>query len=478
MAPKNTSKSYLPIELQNKLPRDSDAEMALLGSILISGKYAYELVDDIGDKLRADYFFDPKNQSVYEAITALWLEQQPIDTIHLSDYLRKNPSPVNNEILDTDYLQQLIAKCSLLSSPADTVKLIKEKYILRSIISIGEEMKIMGFNQDSLPEHILDQAQQKLFKITLGNTDKNFVHIKDVALGAMDNLSLLSSDSQVFNGIHTDFIELDKMLGGGFHNSDLVILACRPSMGKTALSLALARKAAKKDVGVAYFSLEMSADQLFERMLASESGIDFRKIRTGDLSGDEKNREFEAIGSAISRIAEWPIWVDDTAAASVLEIRSKARRLKQRNNIGLIIIDYLQLMSGGNDRAYAGNRVQEVSDISRNLKILAKDLNVPILALSQLSRKVENRDDKRPMLSDLRESGSIEQDADIVMFLHREDYYDKTLAGDPNRGGKAEIIVAKNRNGETGGAQVAWIRHLATFDNLLDAKYGSKFVNK
>jgi replicative DNA helicase len=452
------------------IPYDLDAEMALLGSIIISGKYATELVDEIGDKLKPEFFYNPKNRRVYSAILKLWLNQSPIDTIHLLDIFKKDESKSLIDVIDQDYMQQLIAKSSLLSNPAE--------YILREVISIGEEMKILGLKQDLTAESILDSAQGKLFKVTLGNVDKNFIKISDIAHTAFTNLDTLHNNPGSYTGVKTGFLDVDKMLGGGLRNSDLVILACRPSMGKTAFSLALATKVCKAGQGVAFFSLEMSADQLFERMLAIESKIDFRRIRTGELSADNHESEFAHIGSIIGEIAELPLWIDDTASANILEIRSKARRLKQRHNVGLIIIDYLQLMSGGNDKLYSGNRVQEVSDISRNLKILAKELQVPIIALSQLSRKVESRDDKRPMLSDLRESGSIEQDADIVMFIHREDYYDKTLvAKDDPKAGVADIIIAKNRQGETGFAQVAWNRRLATFDNLHQGKTGHR-LNK
>jgi replicative DNA helicase len=470
-------------QFKAEIPSDLNAEKALLGSILISGKNAANLIDEIGDKLREEFFYDLRNQRVYATITNLWMSQQPIDTIHVLDRLKKTHTDykdknhdnyASNIEVDKDYLDELLVHSGMLSDPVETAKLIKEKFILRSIISAGEELKLMGFKQDKDPETILDLAQQKLFKLTLGNQDKNFVKIGEIAHEAMEKMDSMHNNPEDYNGVKTNFYDLDEKLGG-LHNSDLVILACRPSMGKTALSLALALKVAKQGIGVAYFSLEMSSDQLCERLIAAESRIDFRKIRSGELDSDTQNREYEKMGKAVGNIAELPLWVDDTAAATVFDIRSKARRLKQRQNIGLIIIDYLQLMGGGNDKVYAGNRVQEVSAISRNLKILAKDLNVPVIALSQLSRSVESRDNKRPMLSDLRESGSIEQDADIVLFIHREDYYNKNLINEkPELANKAEIIIAKNRNGETGFTELAWIRHLATFDNLEGAKTSKK----
>ena len=445
------------------LPTDTEAEMALLGSILLSGTFSHEMLDEIGEKLKAEYFSDPNHQKIYEVIVYLWSNHLPIDTIHLLNIFEKK-YPIDRKYVDQDFLTGLLAKSSLLVSPVETVVLIREKFILRSIIGLGEEMKLLGFNPSKAPNEILELSQKKLFELSLGNVDKNFVKIGDILHTSYERM--LDPDEQSLKGVMTGFTDLDRMLGG-FKNSDMVIIACRPSMGKTAFSLDVAKKVALRGQGVAYFSLEMGTDQLCERLIASTSRVDFHRVRNGNLSADEKNIEYEKIATAVSILSDMPIWIDDTSGSSILEIRSKARRLKQRHNIGMIIIDYLQLMSGGNDRAYIGNRVQEVADISRNLKILAKELNVPIVALSQLSRKVESRDDKRPVLSDLRESGSIEQDADVVMFIHREDYYNTQLPEDKR--GRAELIVAKNRNGETGKVEVAWIRHLASFDNLYQA---------
>ncbi len=450
-----------------KLPVEPDAEMAILGSILVSGSYSYEIVDEISNRLKTDYFYDPKNREVYESILNLWKNQQPIDTIHLLNNLKK-VKPTTE--IDQDYLLTLISRSSLLSNPAETVNLLREKYILRAIISLGEELKIAGFATDKNPNTILEIAQKRLYEVSLGNIDKNFVRISEILSGSFEKLEKLQ-DEDSHRGVQTGFFDLDDKMGG-LNNSDMIIIACRPSMGKTAFSLDITKKIAMNGIGVAYFSLEMASDQLCERMIASTSRVDFHKIRKGDLSADQRNLEFEKIGAAIGVLADLPIWIDDSSGSSIIEIRSKARRLKQRHNIGMIVIDYLQLMTAGNDRAYAGNRVNEVADISRNLKALAKELNIPVVALSQLSRKNEGRDDKRPMLSDLRESGSIEQDADVVMFIHREDYYNPNLAEDKK--GKAELIIAKNRNGETGKVEVAWIRHLASFDNLYQARTGGR----
>jgi replicative DNA helicase len=455
-----------------ELPCDMEAEQALLGSILIGGDYSYDLIDEIGDRLKAEYFYYSKHQQIYSSIIELWTSREPIDPIHVLDNLRRRGDSERQDGIDNTFLVNLMGKSTLLSNPKETVKIIKSKYLLRKIIGLGEEMKLMGFRQEQDAEQIMEAAQRKLYELSLGSIEKNFVKIDEIIKATTDNIFLLHEEGGL-RGVPTGFYDLDEKLGG-LQNSDMIIVACRPSMGKTALSLSLAKKVAMNGIPVAFFSLEMSSDQLCERLLSSVSGIDLHKIRSGNIgSGQEsESARISRISESINAVAELPIWIDDTGGASMLEIRSKARRMKHRHNIGLIIIDYLQLMTSGNERAYAGNRVQEVADISRNLKILAKDLNVPVIALSQLSRRVEGRDDKRPILSDLRESGSIEQDADVVMFIHREDYYNKDLP--PEKAGKAEIIIAKNRNGETGQIELQWNKYLATFENLHNAKMSGR----
>lgn len=453
----------------SSIPADLEAERALLGSILASGTYSLQLIDEIGDKLKAEYFYLPIHQKIYSSMIALWLKQNPLDTIHVLDMLEKlEPELIESKKVDQDFLLSLISKSSLLSNPGDTVKLLKDKHMLRTIIAVGEEMRRMGFKTGVDAGVILESAQKKLYEASLGNIDKNFIHIGELTGPVFEGMETINNPEGMDNGIKaTGFTDLDRLLGGGVRRGDMVIIACRPSMGKTAFSLDIAKKMAMMGSGIAYFSLEMGASQMVERLIASSSGVDFHKIRSGNLSDDQKNQDFNTIGKAIGILSDLPIWIDDTSSSSIMEIRSKARRLAHRQKIDMIIIDYLQLMTSGNDKYYQGNRVQEVADISRNLKMLAKDLNVPVIALSQLSRRVDARDDKKPVLSDLRESGSIEQDADIVMFIHREDYYQREKE---KHNGKAELIIAKNRNGETGQIELAWIRHLACFENLHEAK--------
>jgi replicative DNA helicase len=445
----------------NVPPHDSDAEKSLLGLILLNGK----ILDDVADKLKPQYFYDPRHIEVYAAMLRLWVEQKPVDIIFVLDELKNIDKKDNPSTVDKDFLLELISKSSLSNSPEYTSKIIKEKYMLRTLITVADELKSLAIGDRNKPTEILDLAQKKLYEVSLDNIDKNFTPIREVLGDTFERIQTLSENQTEFRGIPTGFVDLDNLLGG-FHNSDLIILAARPSMGKTAFALEIAqRMALKQQAGVAVFSLEMSKDQLVDRVIASVSGIEMRKIRTGRLDESGDGNEFVKLGNAINQLSEAPIWIDDSESLNILELRSKARRLKSRHNLGVIIIDYLQLMSGKNE-GYNGNRVQEVSDISRGLKMLAKELDIPVIALSQLSRNVEGREDKRPMLSDLRESGSIEQDADVVIFIHREEMYHK----ETKKKGIADILVSKHRNGEVGTVELAFVHRLATFENLQGAR--------
>ena len=444
-------------------PHDLEAEKALLGSLLLNSK----LLEEVADKLKPDYFVDRKNQIVYQIILDLWLNSQPVDVLFVLNALQNNLRFNATEVgtINREYLLELIAKSSLSSSPEHTARIIKEKYILRMLIRVGDNLKTLAVESNSPVEDILDNAQKQLYEIALDNLDKNFVRIGDLLTATFERINELYTNQVKYRGIPTGFVDLDNMLGG-LHHSDLIILAARPSMGKTSLALEIVKRVAlQQQIGVAVFSLEMSRDQLCDKLIASVSGIELRKIRSGQLEDNDNLNEFTKLGEAIGRLEEAPIWIDDSGSLNIMELRTKARRLKSRHNIGLIVIDYLQLMSGKNYN-YQGNRVQEVSDISRGLKMLAKELNIPVLALSQLSRGVEGREDKRPLLSDLRESGSIEQDADVVLFIHREEMYSK----DTKKKGIAEILISKHRNGETGVVELAWIPKLATFENLQGAR--------
>jgi replicative DNA helicase len=460
-SPNQTLKHELP-------PSDIDAEKALLGSILLNS----QILQDVADKLHAEYFYDPRHQIIYTAMIELWSSSKPIDIISTLNHIKNSPLKKGETAIDKEFILDLVSKTSLSTSHEHTSTLIKDKFILRTIIQVGDTIKNQAYQQRESSHEILDKAQKELFEIAQDNIEKTFVPISQVLKDSFERISELHDNGVEFRGVPTGFADLDKVLGG-LHSSDLLILAARPSMGKTSLALELTKRIAlQQKVGIAFFSLEMSRDQLVDKLISSASGIPLGKIRSGQLSDDPANNEFMKLGQAIGQLDQAPIWIDDNGSLNILELRTKARRLKSRYNIGFLVIDYLQLMSGKNTN-YSGNRVQEVSDISRGLKMLAKELQIPILALSQLSRSVDSREDKRPMLSDLRESGSIEQDADIVMFVHREEMYHK----ETKKKNIGDILISKHRNGETGAIELAWVPRLATFDNLDGARL-SRRVNE
>ncbi|NJL97005.1 replicative DNA helicase [Candidatus Gracilibacteria bacterium] len=447
-------------------PAELDAEKAVLGSILLN----MNLIDDVADKLKSRYFYDSIHEFVFEVMIELWSNGKQIDVVSILDKIYSSKSSLAKEV-SKDYLLELISKVSLISGVISAGEIIKQKYLLRTLINAGDKLKTMATIGTESPENLLDDAQKVLYEVSVDQVDKNFVALTDVLADTFERISELHNSNQDYSGLPTGLIDLDNILGG-LHKSDLIILAARPSMGKTSLALEMVKRIALfQQQGVAVFSLEMSKDQLSEKLIASTSGVALAKIRSGHLNDDPGNNDFERLTMALGQLDQAPIWIDDSGSLNILELRTKARRLKSKLNIGLIVIDYLQLMSGKGE--YKGNRVQEVTDISRGLKILAKELDIPILALSQLSRSVDSRDDKRPMLSDLRESGSIEQDADVVMFVHREEMYHR----ETKKKNVGDILVAKHRNGQTGAVELAWVPRLATFDNLQGAKI-SRRVNE
>lgn len=454
-----------------KPPQDLTAEESILGLILLNGK----ILDDVVDRLKADFFYNPKHKIVYSACLDLWSQNKPVDTFLVLKELTKEKYQKQmqepEDLIDEGFLVNLVAKSSLASSSDSLAEIIKDKYLLRVIVESSDEMKTLALRDNLEAEEILDQAQKKLFEISLNTIDKSFISISEVLGDSFERISELYNSKDDFRGIPTGFVDIDRILGG-LHSSDLIILAARPSMGKTAFALEIVKRVAmnkKLGCGVAMFSLEMGKDQLVDRMLSSVSGIDAWKIKTGKFDPKREEEEFAKLGRAIGKLDEAPIWIDESGSLNILELRSKARRLKSRHNIGLIVIDYLQLMSSVSNR-YNSNRVQEVSEISRGLKMLAKELDVPVLALAQLSRGVEGRDDKRPMLSDLRDSGSIEQDADVVMFVHRQAMYERDMEKRREIENEAEILISKHRNGSVGQVKLAWMPRLATFENLEGAK--------
>lgn len=430
-------------------PQNLEAETAILGCLMLDR----DAIIKVADLIITDDFYDVRHRLVYEAILNLFEKSVSIDVLTVSNLLEEKKEI--DRVGGSGYLATLVNSVPSAAHAEYYANIIRKKGTLRRLISSASEITTMAFAEDGEIETILDQAEQQLFGVSQKHLKQNFVPISNVLHDTFERIDELHRSSGKLRGVPTGFIELDKKLSG-LQKSDLVILAARPSMGKTSLALDIMRYVAvhaKTPVGI--FSLEMSKDQLVDRLLAAESNVDFWKIRTGQLN----EKDFEALGDTMGTLSEAPIFIDDTAGGNIMEIRTKARRLHSEHKLGLIVIDYLQLMAGRSTE----NRVQEVSEISRSLKVLARELNVPVLALSQLSRGLENRPDKVPQLADLRESGSIEQDADVVMFIYREDMYNGKNSSRPNI---AEIHIKKHRNGPTGQVDLFFDAEKTSFRNL------------
>ena len=439
------------MELGKIPPHDLDAEQAVLGSMLTDKDAVVAAIET----LKEDAFYRDDNKAIYQAILNLYNKSEPIDIITLKDELESMNK--FEQVGGFEYLASLPEKVPTTANVQKYIKIVEEKSILRNLIKTANEIIELGYDPTEDVEDIMDGAERKIFDIMQSKNQKGYTPIKDALIESVMNLEQLYNRKQSITGISTGFIQLDYKTAG-LHGSELILIAARPAMGKTAFALNLATNAAlRSNVPVAIFSLEMSKDQLVTRILASEAMVDSNKIRTGKLDEDD----WEKIANAIGPLSESEIYIDDTPGISVMEIRTKCRKLKMEKNIGLVVIDYLQLIQGSNKRS-SGSREQEIAEISRSLKIMAKELNVPVIALSQLSRAVEQRPDHRPMLSDLRESGSIEQDADIVMFLYRDDYYNK----ESEKKDIAEVIIAKQRSGTIGPVELLWMGNYTKFVNL------------
>ena len=438
------------MELGKVPPHDEDAEQAVLGSMLTDNDAVMAAVE----VLKEDAFYREDNKIIYQAILNLYSKSEPIDIITLKDELESMGK--FEQVGGFEYLASLPDKVPTTANVQKYIKIVEEKSVLRNLIKTANEIIELGYNPTEDVEDIMDGAEKKIFDIMQSKNTKSYTPIKDVLVESFTNLEKLYNQKQHVTGVPTQFYDLDDKTAG-LHGSELILVAARPAMGKTAFALNIATNAAlRANVPVAIFSLEMSKDQLVNRMLGSEAMVDSNKVRTGKLDEEDWTKLAEAIGP----LSEAGVYIDDTPGISVMEIRTKCRKLKMEKNIGLVVIDYLQLISGSNKRN--GSREQEISEISRSLKVLAKELNVPVIALSQLSRAVEQRDDHRPMLSDLRESGAIEQDADIVMFLYRDDYYNKESAEKDI----AEVIIAKQRGGSTGTVKLYWMGNYTKFVNI------------
>ncbi len=438
------------MELGKIPPHDIEAEQAVLGSMLADS----EAVNAAVEVLKEEAFYRDDNRVIYQAIINLYNKSEPIDILTLKDELESMNK--FEQVGGYEYLASLPDKVPTTANVQKYIKIVEEKSILRNLIRTANEIIELGYNPTEDVEDIMDGAEKKIFDIMQSKNQKGYSPIKDVLVESFTKLEELYNRKQHITGVPTGFSELDYKTAG-LHGSELILVAARPAMGKTAFALNIATNAALRgNAPVAIFSLEMSKDQLVNRILCSEAMVDSNKVRTGKLEEDD----WIKLAGAIGPLSESEIYIDDTPGISVMEIRTKCRKLKKEKKIGLVVIDYLQLVQGSNKRI--GSREQEISEISRSLKILAKEINVPVIALSQLSRAVEQRPDHRPMLSDLRESGAIEQDADIVMFLYRDDYYNK----ESEKKDIAEVIIAKQRGGSTGTVELLWMGNYTKFVNL------------
>jgi len=444
-----------------QLPQNVDAEASLLGAILIDS----DAVVKVADKITASDFFDPRHRRIYEAVTQLYERRKPVDVLTLSDQLK------SNEFLDSiggpAYLAELTNFVPSASHADEYAEIIAQKAMRRRLIKTGQEVSSYGFDETKELKDLIEDAERKLFEVSGQNIKQSIVSLESILEASFDRLDDLHKDKNKIRGVPTGFKDLDNVLAG-LQRSDLFILAARPAMGKTALLLNLAHNVAvMAKEPVLIFSLEMSKEQLVDRLLSMESGVDAWALRTGNLT----DADFEKIGVAMGKLSEAPIYIDDTPGITVSELRTKARReAHQRGSLGLIIIDYLQLMSGGGKYADFGNRVQEISEISRGLKGIARELNAPLIAASQLSRSVESRSPQIPQLADLRESGAIEQDADIVTFIYREDYYNP----ETDRKGITDLLIKKHRNGPTADVELYFDRKKQRFRSV-DTKHTDPF---
>ncbi|MCD5384794.1 MAG: replicative DNA helicase [Candidatus Pacebacteria bacterium] len=449
--------------LQHKVPpQNLEAEISLLGSLIIDK----DAIIKVGDFLHPKDFYKPSHRNIYEAILELFEKREPIDFLSLSSLLKDNKKL--DGVGGNAYLTELINAVPTSSHVLNYAKIVQKKRILRDLIESSRNIESLAYEEKGEVSSLLDYAEKKIFGIAEHSLQQSFLPIKDIIEETFDRIDKLSKFKGSIRGIPTGFSYLDNMLSG-LQNSDLIILAARPSLGKSSLAFNIALNVAinhKMPVGI--FSLEMSKDQIIDRFISTLSQIDLWKLRTGRLSSEGDDNDFQKIQRALASLAETEIYVDDSAISDVLQMRAMTRRLKADKGLGLIIIDYLQLIDSSRNSTY-DSMVQQMSAISRSLKGLAKELNIPVLALSQLSRAVEQRTPQIPRLSDLRESGSIEQDADVVLFIHREDKY----RTDSERKNIADIMVAKHRNGPTGKVEMYFDERTATFKDIEKGYEGS-----
>jgi replicative DNA helicase len=434
-------------------PQNIEAEKSVLGALMLDK----DAIIKVANLIRLGDFYKDDHNLIYEAMVELYDKREPIDVLSLSNRLEEKGQL--EKIGSSSYLTTLVTAVPSSANIEHYAKVVQKKSTLRKLIAAASELVELGYREDEDVEKILDIAEQKLFQVSQKYLKQDFVPIRSILEAAFNRIDELHKGDHKLRGIPSGFQDLDNILAG-FQKSDLVIVAARPSIGKTTLALDFARQiAVKEKIAVGIFSLEMSSDQLIDRMLAAESGVDLWRLRTGRLKSGDGDDDFQRIGEAMGVLSEAPVFIDDAGSANVMEMRTMARRLQSEHNVGVIIVDYLQLMEG---RSGGDNRVNEISEISRALKQLARELNIPIIALSQLSRAVESRSPQIPKLSDLRESGSIEQDADVVMFLYRED---REKPDTPNKN-IVEVHIAKHRNGPIGKLSLYFNENSTTFKSL------------
>jgi replicative DNA helicase len=445
-----------------QLPHNIDAEMSILGAILIDS----DAIVKIADKITADDFYDAGHKHIYEAVSALYEARKPIDVLTLSEKLKS--TGMLDVVGGSVYLTELTNFVPTAAHAEHYADIVFQKSLRRKLIRASAEISKLGHEDDKEAQVLIEGAETALFNVSSQHIKQSIVSIDSVLSESFDRLDELHNDKTKLRGLPTGYTDLDEKIAG-LQKSDLFILAARPSMGKTTLALNIAHNIAMSTkTPILLFSLEMGKEQLVDRMLAMQSGVNAWALRTGNLS----DSDFEKIGDAMGALSEAPIYIDDTPGLTVNELRTKARREAHKRGIGLIVIDYLQLMSGSSKMYGDSNRVQEVSEISRGLKGVARELDVPVMALSQLSRSVESRNPKIPQLADLRESGSIEQDADVVAFIYRDEFYNEQS----ERKHIADILIRKHRNGPTGSVELYFDGDKQRFSNL-DKHHAEPFEN-
>lgn len=439
-------------------PQSTDAEASLLGAILIDS----DAIVKVADTVTYDDFYEEKHRRIYEAVITLYEQHSPIDVLTLSNKLQEQG--FLEFVGGASYLTELTNYVPTASHVNQYADIVAQKALRRRLIKASQDIVGLGYDETINLQGLIESAESRLFEVSQKHVKQDVTSLENILTDSFDRLDELHKDKGKLRGIPTGYKDLDNVLAG-FQPSDLLVLAARPSMGKTALALNIAHNVAlESKLPVLMFSLEMSKEQLVDRMLSMSSGVDAWALRTGKLT----DRDFEKIGHAMGTLSEAEIYIDDTPGITVSELRTKARRQAHTKKVGLIIVDYLQLMSGNSRFGSEGNRVQEISEISRGLKGVARELNVPVLALSQLSRSVESRSPQIPQLADLRESGSIEQDADVVAFIYREDYYNS----DTERKNIADILIKKHRNGPTDNVELYFDRDKQRFRSV-DTKHSA-----